>query len=139
VTAVLCRTRPPEYWETGNAGNQLALLICGRCSGCPDDDPDPHGVIRQGVAFSDFGNPLPPCSNCGAPNTTYTGGDPSAKRCKRCAEPQVWIPDRREMRSLRVLSLSREGLTAKQIAAELGTSLNTVWSVRGQARKAEAA
>jgi hypothetical protein len=139
MTAQLCHTRPPEYWDSGNAGNRLALLICGQCTGCPEGDPKPHGVIRQGVAYSDEGLPLPPCSNCGAPNLTYTGGDPSAKVCSTCVDPKVWLPDLRAGRRRWALALREAGVAAHEVAAETGLTVNTVWQLSGKLKAGQVA
>ncbi len=68
VTPAVCGGRPPEWWETGDGGNRLALLLCGACTGCPDNDRRPAGVIRNGAAYNDDGEKLANCA-CGYPTT----------------------------------------------------------------------
>jgi len=136
MTGLLCRSVPAEYFDTGDAGNSLAVRICARCTGCPDDDPEPHGVIRHGVAYSDAGKPLPPCSNCGNPNVTFSGGDPSTKRCANCADPQISIPDARLSRQRWVGKLARRGFTTEQIAAEAGVGVRNAERLRAAANRA---
>lgn len=131
----LCAGRPPQWWSTGDEGNTLAVQICRRCTGCPDDDPRPHGVIRQGVGYSDSGRALPPCSACGAPNTAYTGGDPTLKVCARCAVPQVPIPAFRASRNRWLAGLGRRGMPVRQIVAESGLPLSTVEKILIEARR----
>ena len=130
MTAQLCRGRPADWWETGDPGNALAVLICGLCAGCPDNDLEPHGVIRRGIAYSDAGKPLPPCSNCAMPNTAFTGGDASRKRCTSCADPTIAIPDVRLSRQRWVGALARRGFTTEQIAAEAGVGVRAVERIR---------
>jgi hypothetical protein len=81
---------PSDWWLSGDDGSRLALAICRRCPvrvGCLDGDPDPHGVIRAGEAFSDFGNRLGDCPTCGYPQP----GDRIAQRdrCPRCELPPL--------------------------------------------------
>jgi hypothetical protein len=102
-------TRMPDWWETGDGGNRLALMVCGRCpfrrgtectAGQPD--PQPHGVIRAGVAYSDAGTVLAICP-CGYPKPNSTGGI-APKRCSRCGPPQIawtYIPPPRAPRPRR--------------------------------------
>jgi hypothetical protein len=67
MTTRICETKPPEWWETGDGGNRLALLLCGACTGCPNTDPRPTGVIRDAVAYNDDGHQLILC-DCGYPS-----------------------------------------------------------------------
>lgn len=85
--------RVPDWWDVGDDGNRLALRICFRCplrsgsdcrAGSPD--PQPHGVIRAGVAYSDAGTPLPEC-RCGYPQTNYVRGGSVPTACPWCAVP----------------------------------------------------
>jgi hypothetical protein len=92
VTRPPC-TRVPDWWDTGDGGNRLALMICGVCrfrtgTACTagQPDPQPHGVIRAGVAYNDAGTPLPLCP-CGYPQTAYRGG--AIGRCPWCAPPTM--------------------------------------------------
>ncbi|MGX6605608.1 hypothetical protein ACWKSP_26270 [Micromonosporaceae bacterium Da 78-11] len=128
----LCRGLPADWWETGDDGNDLALLICRRCTGCPDDDPTPHGVIRQGVAYADSGVPLPDCSTCGRLNRTYTGG---VSRCDLCTEPRVALPNVRASRDRWIAGLCAQGMSNADVAAEADVSLRTVGRIRNTAVK----
>lgn len=123
----LCHGRDPELWSTGDDGNRLALLICARCTGCPDTDPNPAGVIRQGVAYSDTGFALPVCGDCGYPVVGYNGGTPS---CRRCADPQVWVADRTWLRRRRVTVLAGKGLLDRQISDRTGIPAKSVSRIR---------
>lgn len=78
---MLCATRPAEWWETGDAGNRLALLLCAACPlrGC--DDPEPHGVIVNGTAYGDAGEPLAVC-HCGYPVQTVGRPGPCCTWCR---------------------------------------------------------
>lgn len=70
MTVELCLGRPPEWWEPKSDGARLAITICRRCpsrSSCLANDPDPKGVIRAGIAFSDTGATISPCPTCGYP------------------------------------------------------------------------
>jgi hypothetical protein len=126
VTA-LCATRDPEWWAPESDGARLALLFCAVCPGCPDNDPEPCGVIRQGVAYSDSGKPLPICEDCGYPVADYRGGH---VRCPRCSVPDVWIPSKAWLTRRRVLALP--GLPAREVAERVGISPNSVWRIRGE-------
>lgn len=121
TTAVLCKGKDPELWDTHTDGARLALMICGVCDGCPKNDPTPHGVIRQGVPYSDEGVPLPIC-HCGYPVTDYAGGD--IRCCLRCREigEQVRPAEHRE----RVTALWAEGLGYIRIAQRIGASAAAV-------------
>lgn len=92
MTRPLCAGLDPEWWTLGDDGNRLALAICGRCSGCPSNDPKPHGVIRQGVPYSDKGAALRICA-CGYPQATRRADDDTL--CPRCALPGLdrWRSD----------------------------------------------
>jgi hypothetical protein len=97
------------------------VLICGVCTGCPDNDPAPAGVIRQGVPYSDTGNALPLCPGCSYPFVGYRGGP--VRFCQRCAVPDVQIPDPKktwERRELLVVALARRGFDDERIGAESG-------------------
>lgn len=133
MTDLLCAGRPTEWWWTGDPGNRLAVTICRRCTGCPDDDPDPHGVIRRGVAYSDTGAVLPECSICGTPNAGFTGGPAEANRCATCIPRNVQIPDVRAVRHGHIRALAVRGFTDGEISAETGAKPSTVAAVRLQA------
>lgn len=126
----LCAGMPSEYWSTGDPGNSLAVTICGACEGCPDDDPAPHGVIREGVAYSDTGMVLPPCPNCGRPNTNYRGGVNT--RCPGCAVPDLPLPDVKASYRRWILALYDRGMSNKQIAVEAGTTARAVCNIRSR-------
>ena len=89
-TAVrLCRTRNPEWWDTGNDGNRLALALCRLCSGCPDNDPRPCGVIRGAVAYGDDRQPRTLCT-CGYPAEAWNkNGRDAVQLCRRCQLPTM--------------------------------------------------
>lgn len=118
MTGLLCVGRPPEWWWTGNPGNSLAVAICRRCEGCPDNDPAPHGVIRHGNAYADSGIVLPTCPNCDRPNSAYRGGE--AGLCKSCAVPDVSIPSCRGDRNQQIAQLVGRGLNDTAIGFDLG-------------------
>jgi hypothetical protein len=139
VTAALCAGRPPEFWWTGHQGNRLALAICRRCTACPDNDPEPHGVIRRGVAYSDAGKPLPLCSACGGPNVGYNGGDPSLKVCAGCAVPDLPLPKWRASRNRWLVGLVARGFTARQAGAQAGLTRSAVEKVLVRSRREVAA
>lgn len=85
----LCATRPAEWWETGDDGNRLAVLLCGVCpriKRCPKDVPEPAGVVVAGVAYTDAGVALPTCV-CGYPCVGYRGGP--VRACKWCTGVDV--------------------------------------------------
>ena len=129
----LCAGRDPDWWTTGDPGNRLAVMICRRCTSCPGDDPTPHGVIRQGVAYSDTGIALPACSNCGAPNAAYLGGPAEFSRCDTCATPNTWTPDARTLRRRHVVALTLRGLPTAVIAEEAGVAVGSVHRIRADA------
>lgn len=130
MTRHLCAGQDPDWWTPGHEQARLATLICGICVGCPDNDPGPAGVIRDGVAYSDTGSVIPACPSCGRPNDNYRGG--IVPRCRRCAVPDIRIPDVRASRASRrrwIAELSNR-LPTEQVAAEAGISVRTVWSIR---------
>jgi hypothetical protein len=126
--SALCEPLPFDYWITGDEGNRLAMGICRRCTGCPDNDPRPHGVIRRGVAYSDAGKVLPICPNCGQPNVGYRGGE--AGLCSTCAVPDIAIPSAGGDRLSRIARMVEEKLTDTQIGADLGLKPETVRKLR---------
>lgn len=90
MTRQLCRGLPHEWWTTNDDGSRLAMAICQRCPSqqtCPDDDPQPHGVVRAGAPFSDRGILLGDCPTCGYPQP----GDRVAQqdKCPRCELPPL--------------------------------------------------
>jgi hypothetical protein len=95
----LCETRPPEWWETGDPGNRLAMLLCGVCPArqrCADTSTGEYGVVRAGVAYLDCGRVAPIC-HCGRPIATYRGRTLSGC-CATCRVPtlRAWRQDRRK-------------------------------------------
>lgn len=77
----LCVGKPAEWWSPEDPGARLAIAICRRCPNvfdCADGDPNPAGVIRGGVAYSDTGTPMAECPTCGYPRPARATG------CSRC-------------------------------------------------------
>jgi hypothetical protein len=75
----LCDRRLPgwesgNWWDTGDDGNRLAVLLCAACpirARCADrlspvGPVGPVGVVCAGVAYDDTGRPAPLCG-CGRP------------------------------------------------------------------------
>jgi hypothetical protein len=85
-----CETREPEWWDTGDDGNRLALKLCAICPGCFDDDPKPYGVIRRGVPFGDDSKPRALCA-CGYPaeNLNKVKTRNPVQLCRRCQLPSM--------------------------------------------------
>jgi hypothetical protein len=85
MASLLCQRQDPTWWETGDDGNRLAIMLCRLCNGCPDNDPKPHGVIRDGHAFNAAGRQLAGCP-CGYPaeHQKRTGRESAAHLCRRC-------------------------------------------------------
>jgi hypothetical protein len=92
MSALLCVGRDPEWWTPGSPSARLAIAICGHCTGCPDNDPNPRGVIRQGVAYADTGAALALCA-CGYPQDDRRATPQTL--CRRCAPPRLdrWRTD----------------------------------------------
>jgi hypothetical protein len=124
----LCASLPADWWDTGDPGNRLALQICGRCTGCPDDDPQPHGVIRRGVAYFDTGKAVPICPSCGRPNVSYRGG--AVGLCSSCTVPDVPIPAALGDRRAQISTLVERQLTDAQIGAQIGLKPESVRKLR---------
>ncbi|MFG1872193.1 hypothetical protein [Micromonospora arborensis] len=129
-----CRGLPPEWWDTGDDGNRLALGICGSCpqrvggecrAGLPDRRP--AGVIRAGLPYNDRGIVLPLCA-CGYPHIAYAGGAVTA--CPRCVVPAVPIPDGTEVRARALRLLVAAGASDEQIAVELRVPVRAASKLR---------
>lgn len=96
MTRPLCIGLPPEWWDTGDDGNRLALLICNQCrvaDWCARRITQPDGVIVAGVAYADHNGqrrPLPVCA-CGYPNDRQRPGNPMCRRCDPVA-PVIRLP-----------------------------------------------
>ncbi|MEU7771251.1 hypothetical protein AB0C44_07985 [Micromonospora taraxaci] len=100
MKAGLCFTQPPEFWETGDDGNRLALALCRACplrrgdtcgAGLPD--PKPTGVIRAGVAYNERGGVCPICVTCGYPVADLPHRrQPEGEGCRYCRvpTPKAW-------------------------------------------------
>jgi hypothetical protein len=65
-----CHRLPADWWETGDHGNRLAITLCRlACTvqpECRQGDPNPAGIVHNGVAYNDRGEPYPQCP-CGRP------------------------------------------------------------------------
>lgn len=89
-----CIGKSPEWWDTGDDGNRLAILLCQQCptaDWCRRRVPNPCGVIVAGVANADLNGgrrPLPQCG-CGYPVVRQRPGNPM---CTRCDPPPVAMP-----------------------------------------------
>jgi hypothetical protein len=87
-----CQTRPADWWEYGDAGNRLAVLLCAVCPGCLfPASCRPAGVIVAGRAYDDDGQVHALCE-CGYPaeapadrHLTST----SKQLCPRCKLPDI--------------------------------------------------
>lgn len=119
-------------WSPADDRSRLALLLCSACAGCPDNDPRPHGVIRQGVAYSDKGHTLPICPTCGYPDHLYSGG--STETCSRCRVPDIAIPSCRGTRAEQIASMVADGWDDGRIGWSLGLATETVRKLRQQHR-----
>ncbi len=128
TTKALCAGLDPEWWTPTSQGARLAMRICGQCGGCPTTDPNPCGVIRQGIPYTDNGRTLPLCPNCGYPHTAYRGG--TLTLCPRCRVPDVPIPEARGGRHAHIVALARRGLSDDVIAVEVGMTVKAVGKVR---------
>lgn len=124
----LCAGRDPEFWTPGHEQARLAMRICSLCVGCPDNDPTPAGVIRQGVPYADTGSRIPLCPNCARPHTGYLGGEVTL--CRMCAVPDVPVPDVRALRNARIAGMARRGVADEVIAAEVGMEPLSVAKIR---------
>ncbi len=129
MSTQLCLGRPSDWWDVGDGGNRLATAICRVCAGCPNSDPDPAGVIREGVAYSDRGAVIPECPTCGRPSDTWRGG--VVTRCSTCAvDESLPLPDTRLLDRRWILSLMRRGFTDEQVSAECGRTVSAVQNIR---------
>ncbi len=126
----LCASLPSDWWMTGDDGNRLALALCSVCplrERCLEGDPEPHGVIRGGVAWGDDGRPRGLCG-CGYPLPAKDGVERA--ECYRCEPRQnVKVPKRlrrKRPRGFIVPHLPRidawraEGVPWEQIGKRLG-------------------
>lgn len=124
----LCAGQDPEWWTPGHEQARLAMRICSLCTGCPDNDPAPAGVIRQGIPYADTGKRIPLCPNCGRPHTGYAGGEVTL--CRLCAAPDIHLPDARALRNARIAGLASRGVSDDVIAAEVAMAPASVAKVR---------
>lgn len=135
MSRALCRTRPAEWWWTGDDGNRLALLICSACpvvDRCTGDEP--HGVIVGGVAYDDHGERLGLCG-CGRP-VPY----PVRAFCYTCVPSQRTVvpavkrrgrPRKLDQHLVAVVELLGQGLAPTGVAKRLGLPGSTVrWWVK---------
>lgn len=95
TAAGLCQTRPPEFWDTGDPGNRLALALCRVCPAragetclAGETDPHPAGVIRAGVAYNERGRVCPVCE-CGYPVDDLSHPSRWRPGCRHCRVPRV--------------------------------------------------
>ena len=134
-----CQTRPADWWEYGDDGNRLAMLLCAVCPGCLfPASCRPAGVIIAGRPYDDNGQVHALCA-CGYParapadrhhNSTKT------QQCTRCKLPDIglWREHimRRHHTGARPADLARYlPFSADHIRKTLGTWL------RETARKAQ--
>lgn len=130
MSRLLCVGKPPEWWDTGDGGNRLALGICGLCPvnpRCGRSDRRPYGVIRAGTAYDDAGTPLQLCG-CGYPRPAD-----NLNPCPRCTIPDVAIPDAKTIRNRSLRLLAAAGVTDQDISVELGLAVETVEKLRRKA------
>lgn len=134
LTRPACLGKPSEWWDTGDGGNRLALGLCDVCPARRGDacdagtpDPEPYGVIRASIAYSDTGHRLPVC-RCGYPQTSYRGG--AVTDCPRCKVPDVPIPDPKRVLRWRVRDLFHAGYTDDRIAPIVGRHPSTIRAIR---------
>lgn len=128
----LCASLPSDWWDLGDPGNRLALALCSVCPAlklCPSGDPEPHGVIRGGVAWGDDGERLPLCP-CGYP-TPYEW----RAQCYRCLPSKRTVIPRAKHRGRprladkhvdAVAQLAAQGWSQKRIGEQLGIARTTV-------------
>lgn len=115
-----CMTRDPQWWDTGNDGNRLAIMLCRICRGCPDNDPRPCGVIRGGVAYGDDSHPRVLCP-CGYPAEAWNkNGRDSVQLCRRCQ-----LPDMERYREV-IIRWRGRGDTYKSIGLRIAFSADHV-------------
>lgn len=107
-----CQTRPADWWEFGDDGNRLAILLCAACPGCLfPADCHPAGVIVAGRAYDDDGDAHKLCP-CGYPAQSKPTGHHTKKQlCSRCTPPEIglWREHimRRHGRGHRVTDIAR--------------------------------
>ena len=96
----LCVGQPPEFWDTGNDGNRLALALCRVCPArdgedCTVGEPDrrPFGVTRGAVAYNERGGRCDLCA-CGYPMDELPDVRRHLTECRRCRTPQLRSWDR---------------------------------------------
>lgn len=128
----LCRTRPADWWSTGDDGNRLALAVCSVCPTlpqCPAGDPSPHGVIRGGVAWSNHGERLPLCP-CGRPTPTVERVDCfTCRPDKDTPMPSSLLNRPAEPFAATIRTLLAEGWTYRSIGLRIGSQPEAVRSV----------
>lgn len=101
VTPRPCETRPEDWWEFGDDGNRLAVLLCATCPGClfvTAGQPrgvvthwNPRGVIVDGVPYDDHGRRHALCP-CGYPSVNPADrhrNSTKSQPCKRCKLPDI--------------------------------------------------
>lgn len=107
---MLCLDQPADWWDTGDNGNRTALDMCRTCpTGCPNNDPYPHGVIRDGIPYGNNGRPRPLCP-CGYPVETDHAKPGADSRCRRCQTPTI------ANHRTQIIDMRQTGATFLQIA-----------------------
>lgn len=101
MTRALCSGRPPEWWDTGDPGNRLALALCRVCpvrtgTTCQAGEPDPRpaGVIRAAIAYTDRRGVCPICDRCGYPVDDLPDSRRQREGCRNCRTPRLRSWDR---------------------------------------------
>ncbi len=143
-----CVRRPADWWDFGDGGNRLALMICSICpvqQECAREDPEPAGVVRAGVAWTDAGNPAEICP-CGYPVVPKPGPRQVVATCSTCTVPKVPIPPRRRghkpgtppghiVRHLSTIrQMADDGYGDNDIARRIGCTPRGVRNVRSKHR-----
>lgn len=136
----LCRTRPADWWDLGDDGNRLAMLLCQRACpvqrACEAADPNPCGVVRAGTAWHDTGDKAAICG-CGRP---VVPARVASTMCWTCDPAQPIPPTRRfatrvaagavEAHADTIADLAGKHWSDRAIGARLGFSTSGVRSVR---------
>lgn len=118
-----CVTNPPQWWDTGHAGNGDAIRLCNTAcplkTVCAADTDQPIGVIRAGIPYDDDGRRLNTCTTCDHPVSAWSGA--ARKMCRHCPRDARPVDHHQ-----RIAELRAAGKGYAEIADDIGAHREAV-------------